>query len=215
MNIGDDRRFPHARGLSQNLDTRPHGCDDDTKLAVEMLSKKRAFAPGKAPKTALLGGRLWRAVLLSYRELESEQGSAMVELALTFPVLLLMITGIFSFGVYLQQDLQLTDAVNVAGKKLAIARGNTTDPCSLVSTTVANAAPYLTSSSMSFTYSFNGLSFSGTTCSSTSNSTGAAGDLVQGKPVTIKVTYPCSLQVYYANLVPSCYLVSQLTEMIQ
>ncbi len=140
----------------------------------------------------------------------------MVELALTLPILLLIVTGIFSIGTLLEQQMQLTDAVNVAAKELAISRGNTTDPCNLVYSVVTAAAPYLSSSNLKFSYSFNGSPFSGTSCSSGSTTTGAAGDLVQGDPVVITVTYPCSLSIYFGAFTPtSCLIQSQLTEMVQ
>ena len=141
----------------------------------------------------------------------------MVELALTLPILLLLVTGIVSIGTLMEQDMQLTDAVNVAAKQLAVERGNTTDPCNLVYTTVTAAAPYLTASSMGFSFSFNGSPYSGTTCSSASTTTGAAGNLVQGEPIVVTVTYPCGLSTYFGVLAPngSCFLKSTLTEMVQ
>jgi len=149
------------------------------------------------------------------RAIAGERGAALVELAMTVPVLLLMITGISSIGLFLEQDMQLTDAVNVAAKELAISRGNTTDPCNLVYSAVTAAAPYLTPASMTLTTNLNGNSYPGNSCGSGSTTTGAAGNLVQGEPASVTVTYPCSLAVYGNNLVPGCTIVAQLSEIVQ
>ena len=178
-----------------------------------MFGRKRALAPKQAGVTKLPGGWFRRAVVYT----ADERGGAMLELAYTLPVLLLMVTGFVSIGTLLEQDMQLTDAVNVAAKELAISRGNTTDPCNLVYGIVTTAAPYLTASSMSFSFSLNGSAYSGSSCSSGSTTTGAAGNLIQGDPVTVTVTYPCSLSTYFGVLAPSgsYFIQSQLTEMVQ
>jgi len=145
----------------------------------------------------------------------NERGSAMVELALIFPVLMLMVTGVLSFGIYLRQNLALTDAVNIGAKLLSINRGNTLDPCALVYNAVVAAAPSLNPSNMSFSYTFNGNAQSGSSCSSASTTSGAPAQLVQGTPISVTVTYPCSLAIYQANLVPSCLISASLTEIEQ
>jgi Flp pilus assembly protein TadG len=131
------------------------------------------------------------------------------------PVLMLMTTGVYSFGTFLQQQLALTDAVNTGAKLLSINRGNTLDPCNLVYTAVTNAAPALDPTQMTFTYTLDGQAESGSTCSSSTSTTGAPSYLVQGTPITVKVTYPCSLAIYQANLVPNCTMTAQLTEIEQ
>lgn len=177
-----------------------------------MFGKKCAWVPDEPGTAKLPNGRRRFAVCTGH-----ERGAAMVELALTVPILMLLVTGVVSIGTLMEQDMQLTDAVNVAAKELAISRGNTTDPCNLVSTIVTASAPYLTPGSMAFSYSFNGTAYSGTSCSSGSTSTGAAANLVQGDPITVTVTYPCSLSTYFGVLAPSgsCFIAAQLTEMVQ
>jgi Flp pilus assembly protein TadG len=148
-----------------------------------------------------------------------ERGGALVELAIAFPILMVLITGVFSFSFFLNQYIQVTDAVNVGAKLLAVSRGNTLDPCSLVSTAVTTVAPSLNSGSMTFSLALTGNNgtntYSGTSCSSTSNTTGSAGDLVQGNPVKVTVTYPCSITVVGNSLVPGCTITAALTEIEQ
>jgi hypothetical protein len=66
-----------------------------------------------------------------------------------------------------------------------------------------------------FSFVLNGVSYSGTTCSSSSNTTGAAANLVQGANATVIVSYPCVLKVYGANYAPTCNLHTQMTEYVQ
>lgn len=176
-----------------------------------MFGTKRALV-SETLRTATLPGGWSRRVRVVP---DNERGTALIELAFTIPVLMLLFTGICSFGIYLEQDMQLTDAVNVAGKQLAISRGNATDPCNLVYNMVTASAPLLNPASMTFTFSFNGNAYSGTTCSSASNSTGAAGNLIQGDPAMIDVQYPCNFTTWYGNLVPGCTIESKITEMVQ
>jgi Flp pilus assembly protein TadG len=178
-----------------------------------MFGMKRVLVPEEPGSAKPAAERIRRMAACA----RSERGGAMVELALTVPILMLLVTGVVSIGTLMEQDMQLTDAVNVAAKQLAVMRGNTTDPCNLVYSTVTAAAPYLSLTSSDFSYSFNGNAQSGSSCSSSSTSTGAAAELVQGAPITVTVIYPCSLSTYFGVLAPSgsCFIQAQLTEMVQ
>lgn len=145
----------------------------------------------------------------------SERGAALIELALTLPVLLLVVTGISVFGIAFNNYLSLTEGVSVGARLLAISRGQTTDPCALTATAIYNAAPSLTKSNYGFTFVLNGTTYAGATCSSSSTSTGAAGNLVQGQPAEVIATYPCSLGVYGGGLSSTCVLKAQTTELVQ
>ena len=134
-------------------------------------------------------------------------------MAFTLPLLLLVITGICAFGLTLNNYLMLTDSVSVAGRQLAISRGNTTDPCATAVTAVTSAAPNLKPAKLSYTLVLNGTTYTGTSCSSASTTTGAAGNLVQGSDATLSVTYPCALGVYGMKL--TCSLAAQVTEIVQ
>ncbi|HTZ58258.1 MAG TPA: TadE/TadG family type IV pilus assembly protein [Acidobacteriaceae bacterium] len=139
----------------------------------------------------------------------------MVEMALVLPVLLLVVTGILTFGLALNNYVTLTEATSVGARALAISRGQTTDPCATASAAVYAAAPLLVSSNLSFTFVLNGTTYTGASCSSGSSTTGAAGNLVQGDNAVVTVTYPCSLAVYGANYAPNCLLQAQMTELVQ
>ena len=143
------------------------------------------------------------------------EGGALVEFALVAPVLLLLAMGIATAGVAMNNYLQLTNAVSVGARTLASAGGITTDPCSTASSAVISAAPGLTQSNFTFSYTLNGTSYSGTTCSSSSTSTGAAGNLATGTNATLTVTYPCNLTIFGVNYAPGCTLKGQATELVQ
>jgi Flp pilus assembly protein TadG len=142
-------------------------------------------------------------------------GQALLEFALCLPVLLLVLTGIFTFGIFLNHYLVLTNAVTIGAQQLAVSRGQTTDPCQLTSSTVESASSTLAAANLSYTFVLNGVTYTGTSCSSSSTTTGAAGNLVQGASATVTASYPCSLAVYGKNYVPNCLLQAQTTELVQ
>jgi Flp pilus assembly protein TadG len=153
--------------------------------------------------------------LLARLRAGGEEGSSLIEFAVCLPVLLLILTGTFAFGIALNNYLMLTNATTIGAQQLSISRSGPLDPCSATSSAVIAASPLLKSTNLTFAYVINGVAYSGTTCNSSSYTTGAAGNLKVNTPVTLTVTYPCNLAVYGANLVPGCTLRAQLTEMVQ
>src|SRR5277367_5208719 len=91
-----------------------------------------------------------------------EQGSSLIEFAVCLPVLLLILTGTFAFGIALNNYLMLTNATTLGAQQLAISRGQTLDPCATASAAVIAASPLLKSGSLTFAYVLNGVSYSGT-----------------------------------------------------
>ena len=149
-----------------------------------------------------------------------EDGAALVEFALVVPLMLIIMFSMTSFGFAFNRYLQLTEATNIGARLLSVSRGNTLDPCSLTATAIQHAAPYLTASQMTFTYSLNGNAESGTTCAASNSTSPPASYLVQGQPVSVTVTYPCTAFVwtsvmYKINPLPSCLLHAQITEITQ
>lgn len=146
-----------------------------------------------------------------------ERGSAMVELALVLPIAMVVFTGMLQFGVYINNSLELQNATSLAAQYLSVNRGTTAaaDPCNLTASAFGNVSPYLNSSKVSFSFTFqpqsatSGTIYTGTTC------TGAASLLTQGGTAQVSTTYPCSLAIYGINLAPTCNLHAQVTEVIQ
>ena len=150
-----------------------------------------------------------------------EDGSSLIEFALCLPPLLLLMTGIFAFGITIGNYVMLTNATSVGAMQLAVSRGQLAspgyDPCATAVAAVEAAAPSLTGSKMTFAFTLDGTSYAAntTSCSSTSQTTGAAALLVSGQPITITVTYPCNLAIYKANNFPSCSLSAKASEVVQ
>jgi Flp pilus assembly protein TadG len=164
-------------------------------IALERNSARGASSTGSrvAPRsfTARAHTRL-RALLR-----RGDEGSALVEFALILPMLLLITTGIMIFGVAMNNYLQLTNAVSMGARYVATRSQLTKDPCADGSSEVIAAAPGLTSSKLTFNFTFNGISYPNqTSCSSTSITTGAAGNLASGTNVTVNATYPLNLSVF-------------------
>jgi Flp pilus assembly protein TadG len=144
------------------------------------------------------------------------EGGALVEMAVTLPVLLLLMTGIFSFSVALYQKLQLAEAVGNAGRTLAVDRGSA-DPCQDATTAIYAAAPGLTQSSLTLTYTLNGVVTKGKSC----YSAGVNGNtnMVAGQNAEIQATYTgCFLNVmniWGKSMTGPCTLYAQVTEVVQ
>ena len=137
-----------------------------------------------------------------------DEGGALIEIALTVPALLGVLTGIITFGVAYSNQLTLTQAVGTGGQYLAQIRTSTTDPCKDVFTAIKNAAPSLTPANIAMTLTLNG-----TTPTMTNDScSGSQTSLVQGTPVSVYATYPCALSIYNLKITGSCQLAAKVTE---
>jgi Flp pilus assembly protein TadG len=145
-----------------------------------------------------------------------ERGSALVEMALIMPMLLVLTTGIFVFGIAMNNYVTLTNAVSTGSRTVALYAQLTTDPCAVASSAIEAAAPGLNPNKMTFSYTFNGVPQSGTSCSSASVDTGAALDLASGTTVTVTATYPLNLSVFGTQMSASnAVLQATSTELVQ
>ena len=141
-----------------------------------------------------------------------ERGSALVELAMALPILMLMLTGIFSFSAALYQKLQLAEALSSGGRVLAASRGEA-DPCGTATAAIYAASPSLDPSSMKLTYTIGGVSYANTT--SCPGPSGAANpNMIAGGSAQVIATYPCTLNVYGLKFA-SCSIGTQITENVQ
>ena len=147
--------------------------------------------------------------------LGDESGQSLVELALTLPALLLVVTGLMAFGVAFNNYIMLTDATAVGARQLTVSRGQTTDPCQTLANAIYAAAPLLKRASLTFTLSLNGASYSGTSCSGSATS-GAPANMVLGTNAVVTVTYPYTLNLYGLKLAGAgAVLTAQTTELMQ
>ena len=157
------------------------------------------------------------ARLLRYFHL-GDTGGALVETALVMPILLCLMTGIFSVSTALYQKLQLAEALSSGGRVLAAERG-LTDPCADTVTAINSAAPGLATQNIGLTITINGNNYGTNTSTVTcAGATGAGGannpNMPAGAIATIQATYPCSLSIYNIRGL-SCAISSQIAEAIQ
>jgi Flp pilus assembly protein TadG len=158
-------------GVPQDL--RRNGCGANS---IES-SSEFAFALGTVARRLRnwLGGK--------------NEGSAIIEFAYVLPFMLILITGLFSFGIFLSQYLCLINAVDIGARALSVSRGiGGSTPCSGAVTTVKNAAPNLPLTTSQFTFYLNGTSYSASQCDSQTLST--------GENATLSVSYPFTITMY-------------------
>ena len=136
------------------------------------------------------------------------EGSALVEFALALPILLMLLTGIMSFGTALMHYETLAHATADAAQYLVTLRGQTTDPCAdAYSAFTAAASPGLDITQVQgFSVQLGSNSAGGKTCS------GNQSQMKVGDPATVKAQFPCNVGVYGVSLTPGCMLNSQITE---
>lgn len=167
-----------------------------------LLSFPRSANPTLELRAAAFLQRVYRTFSRDTR------GGALVETAVTMPIILLVMTGIFSFSVALHQKLALAEAVSAGGRVLAVERGDT-DPCQKATDAIYAAAPTLSRSNMTISYTLNGVAVGSgvTNCANTPN-------MVTNGAAQIVATYPISVGIYGKNF-GNLSLQTQISEAIQ
>jgi Flp pilus assembly protein TadG len=145
------------------------------------------------------------------------EGGALVEIAVTLPIIFLIMTGIFAFSIALYQKLQLAEAVSAGGRFLAADRGDT-DPCKSTGAAVASAAPGLTAGNIKVTMVLNGVASATNVASGSATCAGTSGaakaNMVSGASASLTATYACTVKMYGFSF-PNCSLGSAVTEEVQ
>ena len=159
-----------------------------------------------------------------------EDGQAILEFALVFSLLAMLLLGIISFGITFYDQITLTNAANNAAQVVMAGTGVITDPCASANTAFASAAPNLNNPNI---YGSNPLSFSITAYTSSTASTtvgpyqvvfsgsggpscaGTAASLTANYQVVVTGTYGCNLTVFGHNFAPSCKLTATTSEVVQ
>jgi Flp pilus assembly protein TadG len=141
------------------------------------------------------------------RFVRSESGGPLIEFAFVLPLMMMCLTGIFTFGVAIYNELVLQQATGAGAQFLQTDRG-TSDPCAATFSAITSAAPTLKSSNITLSISINGASaVTGSSCTGQSSTLNSA----EGEPVTVTTKYPCTLVVYGMNL-GGCQLSATVTE---
>jgi Flp pilus assembly protein TadG len=133
----------------------------------------------------------------------------MVEFALVVPLLLLVLTGIFSFGIIFNQYEVLTNATNTAARAFALSAGGgvgsskstapNADPCAYAATALQDDVPGINTANLTYkiVYTVTATSVS-TTYNGTGSSNPSCAALLMTEKDTVKmtVTYPVSALLY-------------------
>ena len=140
--------------------------------------------------------------------LKNDRGVSAIEFAIISPVMIMLMIGIFQFGVAMNHYLNLTNAVAQGALTLALSRGTTT-PYTSTTSAITSAAPNLAPGQTTITVRING-----TACT---NDATCAAALVAGQAALVRATYPCNLTVMGVNYAPggTCSLSAQTSQMIQ
>jgi len=144
-----------------------------------------------------------------FRRLRREEGQALVEFALVLPVLLMIVTGITSFGLVFYRYVTLTDAVRVGARTLALQRGNANPCTSAANQTVASAIDVgLTTNKLTFSYN-------GTPFYVNSSCSGSGTSWNQGDSVTVQAQIPYSLSIFGVLTIVSGTLTAHATDAVE
>ncbi len=142
-----------------------------------------------------------------------DAGQSLIEFAFCLPLILLVVTGIMTFGIAMNQYMQLTEAVSAGARQFAVSRGSQTDPCAAAVTTIAAAAPTLVKANLGYSMQV----YSNSTSYSTYTTSCSSAVLYQGTPLVVTVTYPCNMVWYGVNKFKTgaCTLTARTTEVVQ
>lgn len=159
-----------------------------------------------------------------------EEGSTVAEMALVLPILLGVLTGVFSFGIALNQYLVLTNAVNNGARAFAMSAQtdgslsmlDSGDPCKYAAQTIQSAASNLNTSSITYTITYTTYLGNTSNTAVTTTYTGSGSSLpscstvkmYQYDIVTVQAVYPVSPAVY-GWAAKSLNLTAQSVEMVQ
>jgi Flp pilus assembly protein TadG len=176
---------------------------------IDSLGQVTARTRGRSRNAASSGpGVPSRTLIRRIRVLlrSGDEGSTLVEFALILPAFMMLITALCTFAIAFSNELTLTSAVGSGAQYLQLIRTTTTNPCADTLTAIESAAPSLTPANISLSFSFNGTNVTGNTCS------GDQSYLIQGQPITVSATYPCTLQIYAVRFTSACQLSAKVTE---
>ncbi|MGA8086914.1 MAG: TadE/TadG family type IV pilus assembly protein [Terracidiphilus sp.] len=129
-----------------------------------------------------------------------QDGGALVEFALIAPLMLGLIGGFFTFGFAFFTYFQLSNAVDIGARSLAVSRamnsdGSTPDPCVTASAAIVAAAPALDPSKITLSLSLNSTPYSNLKQGSWTCTSGEA-NLVAGSTAQVTASYPYTMNFF-------------------
>jgi Flp pilus assembly protein TadG len=137
----------------------------------------------------------WRQQLHAFFGV-GEEGSQLVEMAIVAPLLLIILTGMASFGMALYSQQQLGLAAAQAVQSVSIDATGISDPCATIESDVSNSLVGWNPASISYTltiYTTSTASVSSGTMTGTAFSCKSlTADLTKFQPIVLTLSYPYS-----------------------
>jgi Flp pilus assembly protein TadG len=138
------------------------------------------------------------------------EGQSLAEFAIVLPLLLMVVTFMFSLSMAMLSYVQLVSATsNAALQQLSPARGMTADPCSSIQTSVTSALPNWTAAKFTYTVTLQNSSGTNVTYGPTTGTgfscTAAYAALypssISNTPASLTVSYPYTwIPVYLQHM---------------
>lgn len=134
---------------------------------------------------------------VNWKNGRNEHGQTLVEFSLVLPLLALLLFGVIQFGIVFNNYIDLTDAVRAGARKAAVSR-ETTDPAGPVG--VTKAAVVASAGDISL---------------DPNTQVTVTSDWQPGDDVTVRATYPYSINLFGIVTVVSGTLTSKTTERVE
>jgi Flp pilus assembly protein TadG len=141
-------------------------------------------------------------------KMRDASGTALIEFAFVMPLLMMMLVGMFVFGVTFHDYISVTGAAEAGMLQLTVSRGDTT-PWTDTTNVVYAAAPTLLKANLTVTVSVNGTACASDAACVTALSTAA------GLPASVTVRYPCKLKIVGVNYLNNCTVSATPTGRVQ
>jgi len=181
---------------------------------LERLGSEKAASGGLRPEARSCAQRA---------RFHDQHGSAMIEFAFVFPLMLTVLLGIIYCGIALSSYVTLANAAAMGAQALSISRGQTADVCQTAGQAILNGASNLNSANLKVTINVgvtslnppNGTALVTAATPPLSCSSGQAAVVAaQGKGAYVQLTYPANLTFFGFNG-GTFNLTAQSTEAIQ
>jgi Flp pilus assembly protein TadG len=154
--------------------------------------------------------------------LSSESGGSLVEFAIVLPMMMVLITGMYTFGIALSNYVMLTNAVGAGARAFAISPAVTintgsgtttiTDPCAYAIQMATQSTPTIPAGGVTYTISYTPLSTGKTTTYTTGTCKGIA--TAVGDTVQLQALYPYNF-VFYGVQPGTLNLQARSAELVQ
>ncbi len=144
------------------------------------------------------------------------EGGSLVEFALVVPMMMVLMTGMFSIGIALNNYIVLTNGVSAGARAFALARGQSgvTDPCAYAAQITQQAASSLKSSSLTYSMAWTTTNSAGASVTTNYTNTCSGIALNSGDTVQVQATYPIPM-IMYGFTPGTIHIEGQSFEMVQ